>query len=140
MRSCYYEISIGSEQPIEFIEVTDRVRELCRKSEIVNGFVIISSSHTTAAIKINERCDRLQLDMIDFLKNVVPAKEYKHDESTVDGRLNGRGHLMSLILNASEQIPISNGELMLGDWQSIFFVELDGPRSVRCVNVSIFGS
>ncbi|HPM41645.1 MAG TPA: YjbQ family protein, partial [bacterium] len=55
------------------------------------------------------------------------------------GRANARSHLMSLLLSASETVPVADGKLLLGDWQSIFFVELDGPRERRGVCVKIMG-
>jgi secondary thiamine-phosphate synthase enzyme len=90
-------------------------------------------------VRITERCERLQIDMVDFLKTLVPAKTYRHDESTVDDRPNARSHIMSLFMNASESVPVSNGRFSLGEWQSVFFVELDGPRRERRVLVQIIG-
>ena len=119
--------------------MTERVKKLFLKSEISEGFVTVYTQHTTAALRINENCDRLQRDMVQFLDRTVPEAAYLHDEDTVDDRPNARGHLMSLLMGASETIPVSDGEMMLGVWQSIFFVELDGPRERRKVIVKIVG-
>ncbi|MFH0800239.1 MAG: secondary thiamine-phosphate synthase enzyme YjbQ [Pseudomonadota bacterium] len=139
MKSFISEIKIDTKGPIEFVDITGRVRSAFEESGIREGLVTVFTSHTTAAVKINERCDRLQEDMLAFLENAVPASNYRHDEDTVDSRANARSHLMSLLLNASETVPASGGKLMLGTWQTLFFIELDGPRRGRSVSVGIIG-
>ena len=132
-------IQFNTDSAVQFIDITDRVKDACAKSGIQNGLLNVFTRHTTTALKINEKCDRLQKDMLAFLETAVPAKKYQHDTQTVDGRENARSHLMSLLLNASETVPLSDGKLALGDWQSVFFIELDGPRENRNVAVSIIG-
>lgn len=133
------EIVFETRQAVEFIDLTERVRRAFEESAVRDGIVTVFTRHTTTAVVINERCDRLQQDMLAFLERAVPSADYRHDESTVDGRANARGHLMSLLLRASETIPASGGKLRLGDWQSVFFVELDGPRRERTVTVQVVG-
>lgn len=133
-------ITITTTRPIDFIDITDRVRKVVSSSGIVNGIVHIYSHHTTTAIKINEHCDRLQDDMKELLKTIAPlGKKYRHDETAIDGRGNAHSHLMSLMLNVSESIPLVRRSLAMGDWQSIFFVELDGPRASRTTVISVMG-
>ncbi|MFH1874337.1 MAG: secondary thiamine-phosphate synthase enzyme YjbQ [Pseudomonadota bacterium] len=140
MRCYTKEINISTSQPLEFIDITNQVRELVERRGISNGLVNICSKHTTTGVKINERCARLQQDMEEMLKEIAPqAKTYKHNEQTVDGRGNAHSHLMSLIVGSSETIPVEQGKLKLGTWQSIFFMEFDGPRSSRAVSVTIVG-
>ncbi len=133
-------INIRTSSPIQFIDITDDVRKAVEKSGVMDGVVNIYSNHTTAAVKVNERCDRLQKDMESFLSGLVPrVRDYAHNEHTVDGRGNAHSHLMSLLLNASESIPVAGGEMQLGAWQSIFFIELDGPRGTREARVTVMG-
>ena len=139
MKHVFHEIKLNTEQPIEFVDITDSVRDALSNSGIRDGLLTVFSRHTTCAVKVNEKCDRLQLDMQELLEKTVPNANYKHDSDTVDDRPNGRGHLMSLMLNASETIPVVDGNLLLGNWQSVFFVELDGPRSERGVAVRVIG-
>ena len=134
-----HEILFDTALPVQFLDITDRVREICKRSEIANGTVTIFTRHTTSAITINEICERLQEDMQKLLHGLVPHETYRHDVETVDGRPNARSHLMSLLLSTSEMVPLVGGKLVLGTWQSIFFVELDGPRQKRKVLVSILG-
>ncbi len=133
------QIAFATRAPIDFVDLSDEVRAACAASGITEGLVSISTQHTTAGLKINERCERLQEDMRRFLEEAVPAAAYRHDEATVDGRPNGRGHLMALMMGASETVPVREGQPALGDWQSVFFVELDGPRPERRVFVKIVG-
>ncbi len=139
MRQFAQEILFDTEKSPSFVDITSLVKNLFVRSEISEGLLTVYTEHTTAALRINERCDRLQRDMVSFLDSTVPNSDYLHDRDTVDDRPNARGHIMSLLMGASETIPISGGEMMLGVWQSIFFVELDGPRRKRRVTVKIIG-
>ncbi len=132
-------LKFASKHPVECIDITECVRSVVAASGIRDGLVTIFTQHTTTAIKINERCDRLQDDMVETLSRLVPGEAYRHDTSTVDGRPNARGHLMSLLMNASETVPIASGELGLGGWQSIFLFEFDGPRPERTIIVKVLG-
>jgi secondary thiamine-phosphate synthase enzyme len=139
MKQLTREITLATSEPIQFIDITDRVRDAFAASGIAEGAVTIFTRHTTTAVKVNERCERLQRDMRGMLERAVPAGSYEHDEDTLDGRGNGRGHLMAMLLGSSETIPVSGGRLSLGTWQSIFFVELDGPRPKRTIALKIMG-
>ena len=139
MKHHLQEISFETSGAVEFIDLTGEVRRAFAASGVQEGLVTVFTRHTTTAVKINERCGHLQQDMETLLSRLIPSGAYRHDGDTVDGRPNARGHLMSLLLGASETVPASNGELMLGGWQSLFFVELDGPRPERNVLVRIVG-
>ncbi|MCX9013230.1 MAG: secondary thiamine-phosphate synthase enzyme YjbQ, partial [Candidatus Methanoperedens sp.] len=87
-------------------------------------------------IIVNENEQGLRKDILDMLEILIPQnKSYVHDR--IDS--NAHSHLRAVLLGISETIPIENGHLVLGTWQGIFFVELDGPRN-RTVNVKIIGS
>jgi secondary thiamine-phosphate synthase enzyme len=139
MKQSLHEITVPTTRRVEFVDITSRVRDALAKSGISDGQVTVFTSHTTGAIKVNERCERLQGDMLEMLDRAVPGGDYRHDAATVDGRPNARGHLMALFMSSSETIPAVKGDLALGSWQSIFFVELDGPRERRSVVVRIMG-
>lgn len=139
MKSYLHEIAIDSDADMSFVDITDRVRGVLAESGVRDGIAVVFSSHTTAGVKIIERCERLQADMREYLENAVPPVHYRHDEHTVDDRPNGRRHVMALFTNASETIPVVDGRLAIGQWQSVFFVELDGPRKGRRVLVKILG-
>jgi secondary thiamine-phosphate synthase enzyme len=133
-------ITLATTSPLEFVDITDRVRAAFGRSGVTRGIVQVFSAHTTAAIRVNERCERLQRDMVKRLRDFAPSGNgYEHDADTVDGRANAHSHLMSLALGASESIPVAGGRLQLGEWQSVFFIELDGPRDARSATVTIVG-
>jgi secondary thiamine-phosphate synthase enzyme len=140
MRTAISHIELASTQPIEIIDITARVRESVQAHGLKNGMVTLLSQHTTARVNLNENEARLREDMISFLQRVAPPDAgYGHDIAPVDDRKNAHSHLLGLFANASECIPVQNGELLLGEWQALFFLELDGPRPKRRVLVQILG-
>lgn len=133
-------ISLQTTAPIQIVDITNQVRQSCIRSGVRDGLVTLLSRHTTASICLNERETQLQRDMVTFLKRLVPRDgDYLHNLAPVDDRDNAHAHLLALFTNASESVPIAGGELLLGGWQSIFFVELDGPRPERSVTLQFLG-
>ncbi len=136
--------NIQTEKGPQFIDITDRVEEAARKSGIANGFAVIFSKHTTAAIRINENEPALIGDMERMLEGIAPScAEYKHNEfahafSTNGERPNGHSHCQHLLLGASEAVPVMDGKLIVGQWQRIFLIELDHGRE-REVVVQLVG-
>ena len=75
-----------------------------------------------------------------FIKRFAPKDgNYLHNLNPLDGRDNAHSHLIGLLMNTSETIPFSKGKLLLGKWQSLFFIELDGPRKERSILLQISG-
>jgi secondary thiamine-phosphate synthase enzyme len=133
-------IPLHTTAPIEIIDVTAHIKEIFHQNHIQNGQVTVYSAHSTAFVAINECEPMLQQDMVAFLMQLVPQhQDFKHNRQPIDGRLNAHSHLLGLLMNASETIPIANGELLLGHWQSVFFIELDGPREERTLRIQIIG-
>jgi secondary thiamine-phosphate synthase enzyme len=127
-----HRLHVNTTRPIEFIDLTETVRDWVRSCGVRAGLLTVLSPHTTARITLNEREPALQLDMVRFLERLAPSDgTYGHNQAPVDDRLNAHSHLLGLFLNASESIPVAEGELVLGGWQSLFFLELDGPREQR---------
>jgi secondary thiamine-phosphate synthase enzyme len=133
-------VSCPTERPVDIIDITGEVRTALEKTGLRQGTVTLLSRHTTACVNINEREARLQQDMITFLKRLVPKDgDYLHNLEPIDGRDNAHSHLLGLFMNSTESIPFSEGRMLLGEWQSIFLIELDGPRKERQVLVQIHG-
>ncbi len=128
-------IDITTKNRIELINITIQIISLIHDHDITNGIVNISTKHTTSAIIINEDEENLKMDIKNYLEKVVPKDNYHHDR--IDN--NASSHLRALLLSPSETLPIIDGYLNLGTWQSIFFIELDGPRAIRNVNITIIG-
>ena len=129
-------MQIQTSKEIELVDITEMVRGRIEVKDVKDGFCIVFSKHTTTGIIINENEPRLKEDILNMLDKIVPSgKGYLHDD--IDS--NAHSHIRSIILGSSVIVPIENGSLSLGTWQSIFLVELDGPRR-RTVNVSIIRS
>jgi secondary thiamine-phosphate synthase enzyme len=127
------QLKIETSKRVELIDITSEVQEEVRKSEIPEGICLISTRHTTAGVIINENETGLKEDILDLLNKLVPAGAgYRHDR--IDN--NADSHLRTVLLGASEALPVSEGKLELGTWQRIFFAEMDGPRS-RTVNITL---
>jgi secondary thiamine-phosphate synthase enzyme len=139
-------IQIATERPTQFIDITDRLRELVAEAGIRFGFVNVQTLHTTTAIVVNEFEPLLLADFSTLLQNVAPCDAgYRHDDVTArtvnltaDERVNGHAHCRGLILGASACLNVIDGRLLLGRWQRVFMVELDGPRA-RELSVLILG-
>lgn len=137
----HHTLTLTTSAPIQFIDLSDDLRAWVRASGVRDGLLTVTSPHTTARITRNEREAELQGDMVRFLERLAPADAaYRHNLNTVDGRANAHSHLLGLLMPASESIPVVNGELAMGAWQSLFFVELDGPRAVRDVQLQLIGA
>ena len=127
-----FEIRTG--QAPQFIDITERVQEATQQSGVKNGFAIVFSKHTTAAIRINENEPALLADMAQMLEKIAPScqdyahNRYAHAFSNNGERPNGHSHCQQLLLGASEAVPIVGGRLLFGEWQRIFLVELDHGR------------
>ncbi len=146
MKTKSFCLSVKTKEAPEFIDITDWVSNCVIDSRITNGFAVVYSKHTTAAVKINENEPLLLEDMASFLEGVAPRHApYRHNDFEIrtvnmnpDESPNGHAHLQHLLLGTSETVPILNGEMQFGTYQSIFFIELDHPRN-REVMVQVVG-
>ena len=124
---------INTSKNFEIIDITSQINDLI---DIDEGIVSIFSRHSTSAIVVNENESGLLKDFEFTLDNLITDKfSYSHDR--IDN--NARSHLKSFLLSSSETLPVKNGKLDLGTWQSVFFIELDGPRGARTVTLTMVG-
>lgn len=124
---------IDTSKSFEIIDITAKINDLI---DIDEGIISIFSRHSTSAIAVNENESGLLKDIQFTLDNLISDKySYSHDR--IDN--NARSHLKSFILSSSECLPVKNGMLDLGTWQSVFFIELDGPRCSRTVTLTMVG-
>ncbi len=115
----------------EIVDITDRVREVVRGK---SGLAVVYSLHTTTAVTVNEGETGLMEDIISRLSELVPySAGYRHDR--IDN--NADAHIKASIIGNSVIVPVNNGELLLGTWQRILFIEFDGPRRRR-VHVIVY--
>jgi secondary thiamine-phosphate synthase enzyme len=126
-------------------DVTPQLRSLVAETGIRDGFLTVTSRHTTTAVTINENEARLLEDVKNFLTRLAPPQEhYLHNDIHLrdcppDEPQNAHSHLAAMLLGSSEMIPVSEGVLVLGQYQSVMLVELDGPRE-RSLAVMICGA
>jgi len=133
----YNEFSFSTSKKRELIDINDKISEIVKKSDINEGVCTIFCKHATGAIIVNENYDpNICLDLIDALNDMIPEGKWRHDR--VDG--NADAHIKAAILGPSETIPIKEGKLQLGKWQSCMFVELDGPKDNRTIAITIIPS
>ena len=122
------DVVVGAEfQAEQSIDITDRVKAIVKRAELVHGLCQVMVLHSTAAIVVNEVADpNIGRDVIAALGRVVPTKnDWLHDR--IDD--NAHSHLKASLLGPSEVIPVRDGELLLGRWQGIWLFEFDGPRT-----------
>jgi secondary thiamine-phosphate synthase enzyme len=130
-----------SREHLELINITRDLNEIVRKHGLKAGFVIVQSLHTTTAVFINEFQQALVDDMKSFLERLVGRLDYwRHNDPRLSecDRRNAASHLRAMVLGHTLSVPVRNGELALGNWQSIILAELDGPRE-RAVQVQVLG-
>ena len=137
-------ITLETEPGINIHNITPQVKAILAATSIKNGQVIVFVRHTTTALAINEYEVRLLRDIQVYLKKLAPPTDkYLHNDLHLrdvppDEPENAHSHLMAMMLNNTEIIPIVDGELALGTYQSILFFELDGSRQ-RNILVQING-
>ncbi len=135
------ELKFKTNKEIVFIDVTEKIKNLVKKSD--EGVVIILTQHTTTGLWINEAERGLINDMKIKLETIFPTTHYyEHDDFSKrkcpkNERRNGFSHLRTSLFHSSLTIPFKDGKLLLGKYQSIFFVELDGPREERTIIVNV---
>ena len=136
MEMAKYTLNIGSNKRVEIIDITKDLSGILTKCKIKEGIVNIFAKHSTAGIVINENESGLVKDFQNTLESLIPTGQgYLHDR--IDN--NADSHIRAFFIGSSETIPIENGHLSLGTWQSVFFIELDGPRSNRKFVVTVIG-
>jgi len=116
---------------LDIVDITSAVRNAV-PDDCESGLCTVFVRHTTAGVVVNEAEQGLLSDIETFLQELVPQRnEYQHD--AIDD--NADSHLRSVLLGESVSIPVADGELDLGTWQSVLLIECDGPRS-RSVTVT----
>ena len=150
MKTFQREVQLRTAGGLTVTDITDDVRAAVRESGIADGICCVYSPHTTCSVRINEWERGFLEDFAVMLKRLVPTEHYyAHDDW--DRRTenicpedmefgNGHSHCMAILLGtAGESIPIRNGELQLGTWQRVLFLELDRERDRRWI-VQVVGN
>jgi secondary thiamine-phosphate synthase enzyme len=118
----------------QILLITPDVQRALSALTLGEGIATIIVPHTTCAISVNENADPdVPADLTKALRALVPKVRFAHGEGNSDA------HFLSLLIGTSLSWPYRNGQLILGTWQGIYFIELDGPRSTRKVTVYVNG-
>lgn len=128
-------LEIKTTQRVEIIDITHNIDAAIVESGLRKGLVNIYSKHSTSAIFINENETGLVKDYLDLIESLIPTGvNYRHNR--IDN--NADSHLRSFIIGNNETVPFEKGSMSLGTWQSVFFLEMDGPRNRR-ITITIMG-
>ena len=128
MAGSFLEISISTPEREAFVDITRRVETaLVQAKPGFTGLISVFVPHTTAGVTINEGADpSVVRDMVESLGHLVPRDSgYRHAEGNSDA------HIKASLMGSSVLVPVEQGRLRLGTWQSIYLAEFDGPRTRR---------
>jgi secondary thiamine-phosphate synthase enzyme len=116
-------IDVRSTEREQMIDVTAQIQAEVKRAGVETGVVWLHVPHTTAAITIQENADPdLREDYLEHLGKLVPQPGFRHSEGNADA------HIKSSLIGTTQPVMIDKGRLVLGRWQAVYFVELDGPR------------
>lgn len=128
-------LSIHTSQRKQVVDLTERLTGLIRKAKMQEGICTVFVTHTTAAVTTGEIGEGTEEDFLQVVEEVIPRIPFRHAHDPS----HAWSHMASSLLGPSVTIPVSKGALVLGTWQSVMLVELDGPRD-RDVHVTLVSS
>ena len=125
--------TINTQRKTQVIDVTRQCQALLGAAE--NGIAVYNVAHTTAALILCEDDADLRADLVKVAENwLADMRPYRHARRS---NPNAEAHILSAFAGASLAIPIVDGQLLLGTWQSILLLELDGPKSRQLLCTTI---
>jgi secondary thiamine-phosphate synthase enzyme len=134
-------LSIETDERVKLIDLTDRIMRAVHGLGVREGMAHVFSMHTTCTVFINEYQQALLTDITAFLEQLAPRNaDWRHNDPRFSDcdRMNADAHLRALLLGHSLTLPVSGGEVVLGQWQRVLLAELDGPRT-RSIRVAAMG-
>ncbi len=134
-------ITVATHERTDLVNLSDDIREFVKSTGVQDGYVQVSSLHTTAGLIVNEWQDALLADVKNLTESIVPRDTYyRHNDPEFSDcdRHNADSHLRIVVLGHNASVPIDQGELVLGRWQSVILTEFDGPNQ-RKVHLQVFG-
>ncbi len=145
MRSFFKEIVIDTGPEISVHDITVEVRRAVAESGTAEGMVLASTPHTTCALTVNEHEERLLMDIRAFLPALVPpARPWKHNDLHLRANIppdepkNAHAHILAMMIGSSATLAVHEGAPVLGRYQAVMMLELDGPRQRR-VHLQVLG-
>lgn len=128
-------ITINTQKKEQVIDVTDKIEEKIREFSVDSGICAVHLLHTTAALTTADLDPGTDKDFLEFLRSVVPDITYRHPHDPS----HAPDHLLASVIGTSISLPFENRKLVLGTWQHVVLVELDGPRK-RNITISIIAA
>jgi secondary thiamine-phosphate synthase enzyme len=126
-------LTFSTKGEIDFVDLTSKVRQVVRESAVKNGLVHVFAPHATGVIVLTEYESGLLDDIRDIIEKLIPRRApYRHPS-------NAHSHLRSMFLCPDRTLPIVDGHVALGTWQSIFFIETDVHPRRRTIIIQVFG-
>jgi secondary thiamine-phosphate synthase enzyme len=125
-----HRIQVKTRKKREVIDITERLQQIVQKSYTgASGFCQLSVLHTTAALTTADLDPGTDLDMLDAFEHLIPKLKYRHphDPEHVPD------HILSALIGTAVAVPVEEGALVLGTWQRVVLIELDGPRDREIV-------
>lgn len=120
----------------EYLDITDKVDAILKKSGVKEGMILVSAMHITAGVYVNDAEDGLIQDMDAWLEKLAPFNmDYLHHRT---GETNGDAHLKSMLVHHQVIVPVTDGRLDFGPWQRVFYAEFDGQRKKKVI-VKVMG-
>lgn len=138
MKSFVERIVVNIPQRRDYVNITEKVEELLKKSGIKEGLCLVNAMHITASVYINDDERGLLQDYDDFLERLAPHEpisQYRHNRTGED---NGDAHIKRQIMGREVVVAVTDGKLDFGPWEQIFYAEFDGRRNKRIL-VKIIG-
>ena len=123
-------VSTGSLK--EVVDLTERVQALIMRGKMRDGLCMLFVTHTTAALTTGEIGEGTEQDLLEVVEQIIPSIRFRHAHDPS----HAWSHMAGSILGPSLSVPVADGQLVLGTWQSVLLVELDGPRE-RTVHVTL---
>ena len=122
-------LTINTKKRIDFVNITEQIREVVKESGVKEGIVLANPMHITASVFINDNESGLIQDFQKWLEDLAPKeKDYKHHQTGED---NGFSHLWRTVMGREIIIAITNGKLDFGPWETVFYGEFDGQRNKK---------
>jgi len=127
MRSYRETFDVCTRRKREVVDITETIRQACRGSGVRDGLCLVFPHHTSSAVYVSDSDRHLTDDLLDALARAVPEGEgYAHNR--VDPKMNAEAHLMAVLAGHHILLPVSDGDLDLGLYQTIYYAEFDGCR------------
>ncbi len=117
-------VRVATSQRKQIVDLTARVNELIRQAHLKDGLCALFLAHTTAALTTGEVGEGTEDDLLEVVEQMIPKIRFRHAHDPA----HAWAHMAASILGPSLTLPIKDGALALGTWQSVLLVELDGPR------------